>query len=161
MSGTDQMDMSNMTQAKEAPGAADLAIGIVLTLFGAITLALSMTIQRYALAHPSPTIPYCGLQIKKGRVWGFGLLLYLFANVFKVRNRRRTRQKPPRAARECTRLLRASCPPPHAAPPHAQRLRRPRPPAGHQGVPHNPSPRPLPSWWVLGPVYGPMTVLPP
>ena len=95
MSGTDQMDMSNMTQAKEAPGAADLAIGIVLTLFGAITLALSMTIQRYALAHPSPTIPYCGLQIKKGRVWGFGLLLYLFANVFKVRNRRRTRQKPP------------------------------------------------------------------
>jgi hypothetical protein len=84
MSDIDQMDMGNMTTAKEAPGAADLAIGIVLTLFGAITLALSMTIQRYALAHPSPTIPYCGLQIKKGRVWGFGLLLYLFANVFKV-----------------------------------------------------------------------------
>ena len=95
MSDVDQMDMGNMTKAKEAPGAADLAIGIVLTLFGAITLALSMTIQRYALAHPSPTIPYCGLQIKKGRVWGFGLLLYLFANVFKARNHR---QKPPRAA---------------------------------------------------------------
>ena len=77
-------NLTNLTKAKEAPGAADLAIGIVLTLFGAVTLALSMTIQRYALAHPSPIIPYCGLQLKKSWVWGFGLLLYLFANVFKV-----------------------------------------------------------------------------
>ena len=141
MSDIDQMDMGNMTKAKEAPGAADLAIGIVLTLFGAITLALSMTIQRYALAHPSPTIPYCGLQIKKGRVWGFGLLLYLFANVFKARNHR---QKPPRAARACTMLMRAHCPPPHATPIQTHHLRRPRPPAGHHAVPR-PSPRPLPA----------------
>ena len=86
MSEVDQMVNTTNTTAtdKEAPGAAELAIGILLTLCGAVTLALSMVIQRYALAHPSPTIPYCGLQIKKGRVWAFGLLLYIFANVFKV-----------------------------------------------------------------------------
>ena len=58
MSDIEQMDMGNMTKAKEAPGAADLAIGIVLTLFGAITLALSMTIQRYRT--PSRTQKHVG-----------------------------------------------------------------------------------------------------
>lgn len=80
--------LANLTNSsasgKEAPGAGELVVGIILTLMGAATLAFSMTIQRYALAHPKPTIPYCGLQLKKKWVWGFGLLLYGVANVFKV-----------------------------------------------------------------------------
>ena len=50
---------------KEALDTGELVVGIVLTLLGAATLAFSMTIQRYALAHPKPIIPYCGLQLKK------------------------------------------------------------------------------------------------
>ena len=56
MPEVDQMVNTTNTTAtdKEAPGAAELAIGIMLTLCGAVTLALSMVIQRYALAHPAP-----------------------------------------------------------------------------------------------------------
>jgi drug/metabolite transporter (DMT)-like permease len=74
-------DSANLTHSsmaasgKEALGTDELVVGIVLTLLGAATLAFSMTIQRYALAHPKPTIPYCGLQLKKKWVWGAGLLL--------------------------------------------------------------------------------------
>ena len=77
---------TNTTADKEdMPGPGELVLGILLTLMGAATLAFSMSIQRYALAHPKPTIPYCGLQLKKKWVWAFGLLLYAAANGFKAR----------------------------------------------------------------------------
>ena len=50
----------------------------------ALALALSMTIQRYALAHPKDRIPYCGLELKKQTVWSVGLLFYIAANGLKV-----------------------------------------------------------------------------
>ena len=61
-----------------------LMIGVVFTLLGACCLAFSMTVQRYALAHPKEVIPYCGLHLRRKTVWSVGLLLYIAANGLKV-----------------------------------------------------------------------------
>lgn len=61
-----------------------LMIGVIFTLAGACCLAFSMTVQRYALAHPKEIIPYCGLHLRRKTVWSVGLLLYIAANGLKV-----------------------------------------------------------------------------
>lgn len=66
------------------PEGGNLPLGIALTIFGAAVLALSMIVQRYALAYPSDNVPFICIHMKRGRVWGVGLLLYIFSNVFKA-----------------------------------------------------------------------------
>jgi hypothetical protein len=61
--------------------------GIIMTLLGALTLALSMALQRYGLAHKQRLIPICfgrGPKLHREVVWFFGLILYGVANAFKV-----------------------------------------------------------------------------
>ena len=53
--------------------AAELGVGIGLTLLGACVLALSMVVQRYALAHPLDRVPFCGMTLRRGVVWACGL----------------------------------------------------------------------------------------
>ena len=47
----------NATSAGEEDPDEQLLLGIVLTLLGAATLALSMVMQRYALSYPEPKVP--------------------------------------------------------------------------------------------------------
>lgn len=64
--------------------AGELGVGLALTLLGACVLALSMVVQRYALAHPLERIPYCGMRLRRSTVWASGLGLYCVANGLKV-----------------------------------------------------------------------------
>ena len=58
----------------------ELFLGVFLTLAGAVLLALSMVVQRFALSHPKPRI--CGLP--RDLVWFFGLVIYGAANACKI-----------------------------------------------------------------------------
>lgn len=83
--------MSATPPPSSPPGAPASAggviLGVVLTLLGAFTLALSMTFQRYGLGAPTRRIPLFfgrGPRIHHELVWFFGLVLYGVANGLKV-----------------------------------------------------------------------------
>ena len=83
--------MSATPPPSSPPGAPASAggviLGVVLTLLGAFTLALSMTFQRYGLVAPTRRIPLFfgrGPRIHHELVWFFGLVLYGVANGLKV-----------------------------------------------------------------------------
>lgn len=81
--------MSNLPPSAPPPAASAGAVvlGVVLTLLGAFTLALSMTFQRYGLGAAERSIPIFfgrGPRIHRELVWFFGLVLYGVANGLKV-----------------------------------------------------------------------------
>ena len=55
--------------------------GALLSLLAGALLALSITVQRYALAHPSPrSMPLLCCHMSRPAVWSVGLAIYLAAN---------------------------------------------------------------------------------
>ena len=80
------MSTNSSTTAAE-PQAGSVVAGILLTLAGAATLALSMTWQRYGLASQDRKVPFFfgrGPRAHRMLVWFFGLVLYGAANGFKI-----------------------------------------------------------------------------
>ena len=67
-----------------APTAVGMVVGLLLTLAGSATLALSMIVQRYALSYPSDHVPFGCVRVRRNVGWSLGLLLYIVANVLKV-----------------------------------------------------------------------------
>ena len=61
-----------------------LVVAILMTLLAAAFVALSMNVQRYALAYPTDEVPFLVMRLRRKWVWFIGLLLYIVANCFKV-----------------------------------------------------------------------------
>ena len=79
--------MSNVTGISPAAAEHTLGsqvLGVVVTFVGAAMLALSMSVQRYALAHTEGRVPMLGRTLPRTGAWCVGLALYGVANVCKV-----------------------------------------------------------------------------
>ena len=79
--------MSNVTGVSPAAAEHTLGsqvLGVVVTFVGAAMLALSMSVQRYALAHTEGRVPMLGRTLPRTGAWCVGLALYGVANVCKV-----------------------------------------------------------------------------
>ena len=74
--------MPNATEPAEAStqGLLSQLIGMVLALAAGAVVAYSMTLQRYALAYPSPKVPLLGIKWRRQRVWGVGIAVYTVGN---------------------------------------------------------------------------------
>lgn len=59
-----------------------MALGIVLMLCGASSVALSMVFQRYALSYPENTVPVGPFKLPRLLAWFIGLVIYGAANGF-------------------------------------------------------------------------------
>ena len=62
-----------------APGAfagGFIFVGVIISLFGAVLVALSMVLQRFALTYPTERVPLCGIKLKRNAVWVIGLVIY-------------------------------------------------------------------------------------
>ena len=77
---------ANYTKIDDASGHDFWAVfaetcGALLSLLAGALLALSITVQRYALAHPSPhAMPLLCCHMTRPAVWSIGLAIYLAAN---------------------------------------------------------------------------------
>lgn len=60
----------------------DVVLGMVLALAGAIGIAFSMVMQRWALSYPEDRVPLCGLRLPRLVAWFIGILVYAAANGF-------------------------------------------------------------------------------
>ena len=76
-----------------------LALASILTFFGAMLLALSMVVQRYALSYPEPQVPICGIKVRRSLAWFFGLVLYGTANGLCVPYHSNSSRPPPMRCR--------------------------------------------------------------
>ena len=52
----------------------------MLALGAAIVVAYSMTLQRYALTHPGPKVPYFCIRVSPNLLWGLGIVVYTVWN---------------------------------------------------------------------------------
>ena len=78
------MNATNHTTDPNCGSAGDLALGLLLTLAGAILLALSMVTQRFALSHKDHRIRCCRFLLPRDVVWFGGLVVYGAANALKI-----------------------------------------------------------------------------
>lgn len=81
---TSNFTCSGSTETRGSISPVAWIFAIVATLIGACLLALSMVMQRYALAYPEPRVPFGRFQVRKNVLWFGGLLLYAAANGFKI-----------------------------------------------------------------------------
>ena len=75
---------SGSTESSGSTSPIAWVFAVVATLIGACLLALSMVMQRYALAYPEPRVPFGRFRVRKNVLWAGGILLYATANGFKI-----------------------------------------------------------------------------